>query len=71
MWMRKSGLQNSIITWRHTPQGGKRPLTTPPWPPTTAMAAKCLSPLATASKKAVRSAQQVGVKAAFSMLQPV
>ena len=70
MRMRKSGPQNSAITWRQTPQGGNRPVTTPSLPPTTAMASKSRSPSYTALKIAFRSAQMVGVNEAFSMLQP-
>ena len=51
--------------------GGNAPTILPSFPPTMAMAEKAFSPSLTALAKAVRSAQIVGVKAAFSMLQPV
>ena len=58
------------MTWRQTPQGGKMSVTTPFLPPTTAMDSNSVSPAAMAVKNAVRSAQLLGPKAAFSMLQP-
>ena len=66
-----AGSQNSIITWRQTPQGAQRPETgSPAGPPTIAMASKARRPSRTAWKNAVRSAQFDGVYAAFSMLHP-
>ena len=57
-----SGSQNSRMTWRHTPQGAHHSLTgLPSGPPTTAMATKSRTPSLTALKKAVRSAQLLGV----------
>jgi hypothetical protein len=44
---------------------------TPAFPPTMAMRQKSRLPSDTALKKAVRSAQLVGVYAAFSILHPV
>ena len=58
---------NSRSTWRHTPQGTQssrlRPAIT--------MRTKSRCPSLTALATAVRSAQMVGPKEAFSMLQPV
>src|SRR5699024_5577770 len=67
----KSPPQNSAITWRHTPQGAHSSAgSCPALPPTMAMALKSRLPSFTARKKAVRSAQQVAVNPAFSMLHP-
>ena len=67
----KSGPQNSAMTWRHTPQGAQAAAGGPPsGPPAMAMARNFRWPSATARKKAVRSAQLVAVRPAFSMLQP-
>lgn len=54
-----SGSQNSAITWRQTPHGVHSP--TPSLPPATAIAKNSRLPSDTALKKAVRSAQTVGV----------
>ena len=54
------GLQNSIITCRHTPQGGVRSVSAPSGPPTMQIARNCRAPSLTALKKAVRSAQLEG-----------
>ena len=66
--------QNSAITCLHTAQGAQKspsPCFKPSWFPTTAIALKSFWPSETALKKAVLSAQFVGVKAAFSILHPV
>ena len=67
-----SGPPNSNRAWRHTPQGEVICLfTSPRRLPTTAISVNSVTPSATALNRAVRSAQLVGVKAAFSTLQPV
>jgi hypothetical protein len=63
-------LQNSDITCRQTPHGAGAVIS-PFFPPTMAIFTKSRFPSLTALKKAVLSAQFVGVNAAFSMLQPV
>ena len=68
---RKSLSQNSAITWRQTPQGVHSFSKSPSLPPTTAIAMNSFSPSLIALKKATRSAQTVGVKDEFSILQPV
>ena len=68
----KDGPQNSYSACRQTPQGAvTSSFTSPILAPTTAMSVKRVTPWLTAVNRAVRSAQLVGVKAAFSMLQPV
>ncbi len=67
----KSRGQNSSITCLHTPQGAQNPLSSPIFPPTTAIASNSLSPSLIALKNAVLSAQFVGEKLAFSTLHPV
>src|SRR4029077_4428999 len=59
--------QNSQMIWRQAPQGGVRVSVSA----TTAMASNPRSPSETALKMAVRSAQQVRPRVAFSTLQPV
>ena len=56
-----SGLQNSIITCRQTPQGAVLRSGSPSGAATMAMAVNRRAPSLTALKKAVRSAQFVGV----------
>ena len=58
---------NSRSTWRHTPQGTQSPSLRP----TMTMRTKSRCPSLTALNTATRSAQMVGPKLAFSMLQPV
>ena len=68
----KAGPQNSYRAWRQTPQGAVTSWFTSPFlAPTIAMSVNWVTPWLTAENRAVRSAQLVGVKAAFSMLQPV
>ena len=65
--------QNSAITCLHTAQGAQKspsPCFTPSLFPTTAIAVNSFWPSEIALKKAVLSAQFVGVYAAFSILQP-
>ena len=60
--------QNSRITCLHTPHGAQKSSgSSPALPPAIATATKSRSPFAIAVKNAVRSAQFVGVNAAFSM----
>ena len=67
------GSQNSIITCLQTPQGAQyspSPALTSCLFPTIAIAVNSFCPSETALKKAVLSAQFVGVNAAFSILHP-
>src|SRR5690625_4629266 len=59
--------KNSLITWRHDPQGGTGLLVSA----TTAIESNSRSPAAIALNIATLSAQQVTGYAAFSILHPV
>ena len=64
--------QNSYSAWRQTPQGAvTSSFTSPIRAPTTAMSVNRVTPSLTALNRAVRSAQLVGVRAVFYVLQPV
>ena len=65
-------LGSTRITCLHTPHGAQKSSgSSPALPPAIATATKSRSPFAIAVKNAVRSAQFVGVNAAFSMFTPV
>ena len=66
MWTTADGAANSAMTWRQAPQGGRNSSVSP----MTRTSRISFSPAATMAKMALRSAQQVSPKEAFSTLQP-